>query len=230
MKKFILLFTVGLSSLYFSQTINALTDEGQEVVLFADKSWKFVNESDKIVLDKLPKNSEDFLKGKNATFLLKSKKINTGVYIDPTKWQFKNLAGNTIVDYQLVEKSGNGYGLFGSEKTNIANYTIYKDIILSNLKNSVLFFRLLKSEVRKVNGKEVLHLRYKANIQNLDFEYVGYYFISEQGLSQIVCYSSEKMFEEFLPGFMELMNGFVETDEKSSVYELPPPPMIKHKN
>ena len=236
MKKCLLLFTVSFSAIYFAQTFQAVTDEGKEVILFADKTWKFVNESDEAILNDLPENEDKFLKERSSTFLVKSKKINTGLYIDPKKWQIKTVDDSPLVDYQFAEKSGNGYGLFGSEKSNIANYTIYKDILINTLQKKVSFFKLLRSEIRTVNDKKVLFLRYKVNIQNLDFEYVGYYMITEQGLSQVVCYSSDKMFEEFLPGFMQFLNGFVEnyktstgsTVKETIEYSSPPPPMKKN--
>ncbi|WP_417430547.1 hypothetical protein [Halpernia sp.] len=229
MKKNLLLLAVSISSFYFSQNIKAITDDGQEVVLLADKTWKFVNESDEKALKTLNENPDVFNKNKSATFLVKSKRLNVGVYINPSKWSFKN-ATETALEYTFIQKDGNGYALSSANKSDIANYTIYKDIILNSLSKVAAFYRFIESDIRTVNGKKILYVRYKANVDNLDMEFVGYYFISDKGVTQLVCYSSEKRFEEFLPGFMELLNGFVETEEKESKFTSPPPPMTKPKN
>ena len=82
MKK-IFTLAVLLQSLTFIAQQRALTEDGKEVVLFDNGTWKFVNESDAKVLETIVTNNNVFEKTKTASFLMKSKKMDVGVYFDP---------------------------------------------------------------------------------------------------------------------------------------------------
>lgn len=81
MKKIFTFLFITIYSLSSSQ-VKALTEDGKEVVLFDNKTWRFVNESDEKTLDEIETNETAFVKSKESTFLLKSKKIEAGIYIN----------------------------------------------------------------------------------------------------------------------------------------------------
>jgi hypothetical protein len=58
--------------------IKALTDNGDEVLLNSDGTWKYINDST-YNANKIDTNKIDFLKSKEATFLVKSTKTNCGI-------------------------------------------------------------------------------------------------------------------------------------------------------
>ena len=80
------LFSILFSSISYSQ-ISAVTENGDEVTLFDDKSWAYKNEN---LSDKLSLTSSYpvYNYGTNSTFLVKSNKIKIGAQIDPKKWSF----------------------------------------------------------------------------------------------------------------------------------------------
>lgn len=230
MKK-IFTLAILLQSLTFIAQQRALTEDGKEVVLFDNGTWKFVNESDAKVLETIVTNNNLFEKPKTASFLMKSKKLDVGVYFDPKKWKLATQNISPHVEYFFTDR-GNSEGLFGfmmTEKVQIATLKNLKELIIENVNRNVDFFRLKESEYRTVNGMKVLYIRYAANTKGMDFEYAGNYYINSDGYAGVVGFSSQKMFENSFGAIQELINGIslVSKQEVSEAneYTSPPPPM-----
>ncbi|RXM37622.1 hypothetical protein BOQ62_21940 [Chryseobacterium sp. CH21] len=116
MRKIILSACILLSLSVQSQ-VKALTEDGKEVVLLDNKTWKFVNESDEKTLETIVTNEEPFEKTKESTFLVKSKNVDGGFYYNPKKWKIvKAPESATFVEYAFNNISNSTvYALFGSE-------------------------------------------------------------------------------------------------------------------
>ena len=233
MKK-IFTLAILLQSLTFIAQQRALTEDGKEVVLFDNGTWKFVNESDAKVLETIVTNNNLFEKPKTASFVMKSKKLDVGVYFDPKKWKLATQNISPHVEYFFTDR-GNTEGLFGfmmTEKVQIATLKNLKELIIENVKRNVDFFRLKESEYRTVNGMKVLYIRYAANTKGMDFEYAGNYYINSDGYAGVVGFSSQKMFENSFGAIQELINGIslVSKQEVSEANEYTsPPPLMKSK-
>ena len=208
MKK-IFTLAVLLQSLTFIAQQRALTEDGKEVVLFDNGTWKFVNESDAKALETTITNNNLFEKSRNASFLMKSKKLDVGVYFDPKKWKLATQNISPHVEYFFAERNSNdGYfGFMITEKVQIATLKNLKDLIIENVNRNVDYFRLKESEYRTVNGMKVLYIRYAANTKGMDFEYSGNYYINSDGYAGVVGFSSQKMFENSFGAIQELING-----------------------
>ena len=169
MKK-IFTLAVLLQSLTFIAQQRALTEDGKEVVLFDNGTWKFVNESDAKVLETIVTNNNVFEKTKTASFLMKSKKMDVGVYFDPKKWKLATQNISPHVEYFFAERNSNdGYfGFMITEKVQIATLKNLKDLIIENVNRNVDYFRLKESEYRTVNGMKVLYIRYAANKKGMN--------------------------------------------------------------
>ena len=169
MKK-IFTLAVLLQSLTFIAQQRALTEDGKEVVLFDNGTWKFVNESDAKALETTITNNNLFEKSRNASFLMKSKKLDVGVYFDPKKWKLATQNISPHVEYFFAERNSNdGYfGFMITEKVQIATLKNLKDLIIENVNRNVDYFRLKESEYRTVNGMKVLYIRYAANKKGMN--------------------------------------------------------------
>ena len=228
MKKIFLFAILFYSIPVFSQ-IKGLTEDGKEVVLFEDRTWKFMNESDDIALETIKLNSAIFEKDKKATFLIKSKKLNMGIYFNPKEWKVTSQSSSPYIEYMFnrinVEQQAIGFLL--TEKIQIPTYKNLKDIVIANIQRNADYFRLKESEYRTVNGLKVLYLRYVANTKGLDFEYMVYYNLEDDGYAGVTVFSAEKEFEKYLPVFQQFLNGLVAVEKGSEVieYRSPPPPM-----
>lgn len=201
-----------------AQVQKAITDSGKEVVLFDDKTWRFVHESDSAALETILTNATLYSRDPKATRAVNSSNLNVAVYHDPKKWSaVPNRLQNT--EYMFVGPN-HIFSTLTADKSRIPNLRIVKDIVLSNVRQAVDYFRLKESEYRTVNGKKMLYLRYIANLKGLDFEYAGYYFINDSGFAMVVAYTMQKDFDKNFAEIENFLNGFTEVK-----YQSPPPPM-----
>lgn len=200
---FIFLILVGFT---FSQ-IKAITENGDEVLLLADGSWKYTIEQEQE--PPIEENTQVYSKSKNSTFLLKSNKLNIGVWLDAKTWSFKKGESDAVNEYSFQKKSGDLYAMFISEKIQIPLDEL-KTVAIDNAKKVSTNFRLVKQEFRKVNGINVLMLQMSGNIKGIDFMYYGYYYSNENGTIQLITYTSEKLFKSYFNEIELFINGLVE--------------------
>jgi hypothetical protein len=204
---FLLLFCVSAKS-----QIKALTNEGRQVILFDNGTWKYDEDSSTGGMntdDTIKLNNTKFFKSKEASFLVKSKTTNVGVYIDPAKWAFRPKADNeTNPEYHFSLKTQDGFAMLISEKTEIS-LDAMKEVALSNAQKASLDARIVNSEYRTVNGKKVLCLEMKATIRGIKFVYYGYYYSDSTGTNQLLTYSSEALFTKAQKELDTFLNGMV---------------------
>lgn len=210
MKKiFFLLIGLSLNALIYAQT-RAVTETGDPVILYDNGTWKFENE-EVIEAKEIPLNPKEFFKNDNATFLIKSSKINLGFWIDPKKWLFKKAVDNPDAEYELQLKGEDLYGMIISEKMEIPIETL-KTIALENGKSVAPDLQIEREEYRVVNGLKVLLLQMSGNMQGIKFAYYGYYFSNSSGTIQFVTYTAKNLLEDYKKNSEELLNGIVEVE------------------
>lgn len=201
-----------------AQVQKAVTESGKEVVLFDDGTWRFVHESDSAALETIITNPAIYNRDPRATRIINSSNLNVAVYHDPKKW---TAAPNRLrnIEYLFVGPD-HIFATLTADKSRIPNLRIVKDVVISNVRQAVDYFRLKESEYRTVNGKKMLYLRYMANLKGMDFEYAGYYYVNDGGFAMVVAYTMQKDFDAKYPEIETFLNGLVEMK-----YEAPPPPM-----
>jgi hypothetical protein len=102
-------------------------------VRFENGTWKFTNDSDAKTLENIDTNPNAFVKDKSATFLMKSKGMNMGIYINPKEWVNYPTKINPAIEYTFLNKSADGeiVGMFTLEKLNIATLKNLKEVLIS---------------------------------------------------------------------------------------------------
>ena len=207
MKKICLfLLSLTLTASIYGQE-KAVTETGDEVVLYADGTWTYLTSSTSEVKE-IPVNKKNFKKPKNASFLLKSSRVNLGFWLDPKKWSFKKASNNEDAEYELQLKNGDLYGMIITEKVEVPLHTL-KDIAIQNGKAVAPDLKIVKEEYRNVNGTEVLLIQMNGTTQGIKFSYFGYYYSNSNGTIQFVTYTSQNLLEEYVDDCEELLNGFV---------------------
>ena len=235
MKKLIIT-TLILLSYQADAQIKAVTDEGKEVVLFDNGTWKFANESDAKVLENITTNETPFTKDKASTFLYRSKKVNAGVYVNPKIWKITDAFKTPVLEYAFVNSlNPNTFGLLVSENIEVGSLKNLKELVVISTQNRADYFKLKESEYRTVNGLKVLYLRYIANTKGLDFEYQTYAFLTDNGYCSLTSYAFAKYFDQNKAELDRFLNGLVEVKKAEGaqtveVYTSPPPAKIKSKN
>lgn len=202
---YIFLIFLTITSLSNAQ-IKAVTDTGDEVILYNDNTWKYVNDS--LVNTSITTNPKKFIKPTNATFLVKSKKVNVGVWLSTKEWKFENSGKNKPSEFTFKHRKQEIYGMLITEKANIPLENL-KEIALKNAKNAAPDAHLVAQEYRNINGIDVLMLQISGTIQGLSFRYYGYYYSSDEGTVQFISYTFKNLFKDYKPEIENLINGFV---------------------
>lgn len=96
-----------------------------------------------------------------------------------------------------------------SEKLQVPIETL-KAIAIKNAKSAASDIRVIKEEYRNVNGIQVLTMQMTGTIQGVRFTYYGYYYSNLNGTIQLVTYSGENLFNDYLADIELFINGFVE--------------------
>lgn len=208
---FLLLVLVHSSSISFAQK-KAITELGEEVVLFEDGTWKYQSK-EQTTEQKIATNDKKFVKNEKSSFLLKSSKFNIGFWIDPKTWTFKKGGKNEDAEYEMHLKDGDLYAMIITEKIEIPLETL-KTVAFENGKEAAPDLKIEKEEFRNVNGKTLLFLQMSGTIKGIKFTYYGYYYSNPNGTVQFITYTAQNMLSKYVGECEKLLNGFVELNEK----------------
>jgi hypothetical protein len=210
MKKTILTGLILIFAQLLNAQISAVTETGEEVILYEDGTWKFLNDSNSILDDTIIAiNKKEFIKNKNSTFLVKSKKLNIGIWINPKNWNFTKGTENDFYEFKFQKKGGDLFGVLIAEKTQIPIKNL-KNIVVNSAKSASPDIKVVKEEYRNVNGMQVLLLQMSGTNQGYRFTYYGYYYSNANGTIQLLTYTAENLFPQFLGDMEEFLNGLVE--------------------
>jgi hypothetical protein len=209
MKKLFLIPVISLLCISVNAQKKAITETGEEVILFDDGTWEYEN-GEAQVETTIPTNSKVFEKNKTSSFLLKSKKLNVGVWLNPKKWSFQKATDNPVAEYQFQLRNSDLYGMIITEQVEVPLETL-RAIAVENGKAAAPDLKIVKEEYRTVNGIKVLLLQMNGTTQGIKFSYYGYYYSNENGSVQFITYTSQKLIQTYFDECETLLNGLVET-------------------
>lgn len=207
MRKFTLLLILSCAGHLLNAQWKAVTENGDEVLLNENGTWKYVNEREEGPV--IAVNDRRFTKSKSASFLLKSSRHNTGFWLDPKKWSFTKAKNNEDAEYELQLKDGDLYAMIISEKVEIPLETL-RTIALSNCTASAPDAWIVNEEYRTVNDLQVLMMQINGTMEGIKFVYYGYYYSNSSGTVQFVTYTAQNLIESYRSECEELLNGLVE--------------------
>jgi len=210
MKKFLLLLSLTTGVYAGNAQTKAITDVGDEVLLYANGTWKYAGEKkhpsphDSL----MALNKTAFTRDKLATFLVKSKTINAGVYITPGEWEFEKSAPNAPSEYRFRLKALDSYAFIITEKVEVP-FENLRDMVLGNAQKRAIDVEMIKNEYRMVNGVKVLSLEYKGTVNGIHFIWFGYFYSSSAGTVQLVTGTVDNLFYPNYKTLENFLNGFV---------------------
>lgn len=186
----------------------AVTEKGDEVILYENGTWRYVNE-DASPSNAIPTNPTKFVKPSGSSFLLKSKRVNVGFWLNPRIWSFQKAEENADAEYELQLKNEDLYGMVIAEKVEIP-LTSLRSIAIENAKSVAPDLRIVKEEYRIVNGLKVLLLQMNGTMEGIKFTYYGYYYSNENGTVQFITYTAQNLMKSYRNECEDLLNGLVE--------------------
>lgn len=86
-----------------------------------------------------------------------------------------------------------------------------KKIALDNAKNAAPDAKIVKEEMKKVNGKDILFMQLQGTIDEIPFVYYSYYYTDSKLSLQFITYTSQDLLDEYKDDFQELLDGLVIT-------------------
>ncbi|NHB69903.1 hypothetical protein [Perlabentimonas gracilis] len=208
MKKIVLLSLLLISVQISYSQINAITERGDEVILYNDGTWKYLHE-DTVESSQVHINEKKFFKDEKSSFLVKSSKVNVGLWIDPKAWTFTKGTENDAHEYLYQKRGEDLYAMFISERVRIPVETL-KGIAVQNAKGVSPDIRVIREEFRNVNGVKVFMMQMSGTIQGMRFVYYGYYYSNSSGTIQLITYTGENLFEGYFDDIETFLNGLVE--------------------
>lgn len=188
--------------------INAVTETGDEVVLYENRTWRYLKDSLNTKVE-IPLNKAQFEKHRKSTFLVKSKNLNIGVWINPKIWSFEKAAETSAAELKFKKKGDDLYAMLVSEKMEIPIETL-KNVALNNAKKVSPDVKIITEEYRVVNGIKVLMMQMGGTIQGTKFRYYGYYYSNSSGSIQLIAYTGENLFDTYKKDIEQFLNGLVQ--------------------
>jgi hypothetical protein len=193
---------VAMSS--FAQ-IKAVTENGDEVLLYEDGSWGYIKET-KNHFDSIPTNEQHFKKAASLTFSIKSKVIPGSIFYNTSKWTMKKAESPS--EYTFTHKTQDVYGMFISEQIEIPIENL-RSLALQNAQEVAPNCEIVKEDFRMVNGKKVFFMQMNGTTQGIKFTYLGYYYSNQSGTFQFVTYTAQNLLAKAQAEMFELLNGVV---------------------
>lgn len=207
MKRFFAIGLVLYSYSYLNAQVKAVTDTGDEVLLYDDGTWKYTNEQVAEETE-IKVNDKNFTKDDKSSFVVKSSKVDIGIWINPKDWNFSKNSSNEDAEFQFQKKGEDLYGMLIAEKLQIPIATL-RDVALQNAKKVSTDMMVVQEEYRNVNGIKVLMMQMAGTIQGMRISYLGYYYSNESGTIQLLTYTGESLFNNYRRDIEIFLNGLV---------------------
>jgi hypothetical protein len=189
----------------------AVTETGEQVILYDNGTWKYESDStaDPSDTTTVRMNPKKFVKSQSASFLVKSNKaVPIGFWVNPKKWLFERGSG-TDREYNLQLKGEDLYAMLITERIIIPMETLKKAAI-QNALQATPDAQVLYEDYRMVNGLKVLCMQLKGTVQGIKFMYLGYYYSDGHGTVQFTAWTSENLWNSYRESATELLNGLME--------------------
>lgn len=211
LSKFFLLCVFSTINIISQAQIKAVTETGDEVLLSANGTWKYVEEIKNN--DTIPLSTVQYSKPTTANFLLRSKKTNAGFWLNAKHWNFEKSTDPGEYSFSLKENSSFG-AMVITEPLGMEINSLRK-FALENIQNASSKFNIIKEQYRYVNGLKVLMLECEAMVQGIDLDYFMYYYSDAVTTIQFLGYSPKTLTAKYKAAGEELLNGLVMLSDTS---------------
>lgn len=186
--------------------INAVTEDGYQIQVFEDGTWKYV---DSTLNEKrfIKENDSLFKVPQNSTLNISSQVLDIHFMLDDKEWYYIPSPTSDVSEYSFNNKTAEIYGLVISEKASIPLENL-RNIALINARDNVENLKVIKEEFRTVNDLKVLYLCFEGEVEKLSLRYNNYYYSGEDGIVQFITYAQKDIAIDHTDRIFNLLNGF----------------------
>ena len=207
-----LLLLTGLTALSYCSyaQMKATTTSGREVILLDNGKWHYADDSTAAdTSSAIGVNSRAYTKDKNADYLVKSKKLNIGVYLNQKEWINAKPGKTEDGEWNFTYKGHADLAAFMVTETAQIPLESFVDIAVINAQKTDPNAEITRKEYRMVNGVKMLCLQMSVTISKMDFTMVGYYYSNANGTVQLVATSMTNQFDKSRETLERFLNGLV---------------------
>jgi hypothetical protein len=185
--------------------LTATTADGRKVILRSDGSWKFTEAAKPAAA---PANVPSFTRPATATARVELITGKAALAYDPKKWRKDESDENNVT--ALVHSTGDGYAKIIAERIEMPLDAMRK-VAISNARDAAPDMEVVRDEMRRVNGVDVLCLEMRGQVEGIPIVYFGYYYTGKEGSIQLLTYTGQNLIDEYQKDFEELLAGFEKT-------------------
>lgn len=206
-KNLALAVSLALCGVAAQAQVKAVTETGEEVVLYSDGTWKSTAAPKPGWNTRL--DTLSVKKGEKSTFLVKGKKLKYGVWTNPKKWTFSTdkLPSAPSTEYFFRMKDGDAYTITVPEEVQV-DFEALSALGLKIAQAADPNARIVSEENRLVNGVLVKCVEMKVSVQGMGLYYIGYYYSGPEGIVRMLAFTSQNTITKYRKDMEELLNGF----------------------
>ncbi|WP_291874981.1 hypothetical protein [Chryseobacterium sp.] len=206
----------------------AVTENGAQLILYKDKTWKYANLKDREAFKNIAVNKKLFTKPTSADSLVSSERADGGVYLDTKKWKAYESDDIRFSEYQFTGPDASElYGYFYCINSKKENIEAIKNEAIGSILSSPNNSTLKKTEYRTVNGLPMFHMYYSKKIDGDRFDFLDNYFQTAYGYCHISGYTYSNLVAKNKEEIEKLINGLSKAEQVNKNQQAPvPPPQV----
>lgn len=132
--------------------------------------------------------------------------VGYDVAYDANRWSTKKNEDGVLSEYDFVHKDGDVYALVIPEKLSLSLEDL-KKVALENAKDVSADVTVVSEETKKINGKDILAIKFTATVQGIPFVYYGYLYSGDNQTVQFMSYTSKNLADQYAADIEKLLDG-----------------------
>ena len=191
--------------------IDAVTEDGYQVQLFEDGTWKYLD----ITLNekRFIKENDTLFKAPNTSKVsVNSDIVDIQVKLNTIDWSYAQSPNTEDSEFSFSNNYHDIYGLMIAEKSKIPIENL-RNIAIINARDNVKGLKIIQEEYRNVNNVKVLYVCFEGEVEKLSLRYNNYYYSGDDGVVQLITFAEKQVAIANEQNIFKLLNGFVKVQD-----------------
>lgn len=214
------LFTLFFSIIFlipaFAQ-IKAVTEKGDTIFVYNDGTWAFDDDEESLVKEEFNFLDEVLLIDTLSTKFTVNKKTNKEISTkydffkikyDKDKWKRVPPGGlNAEAEFAFLGVDKDIYCIVISEEIEVGQENLVKIARNMMAENTGSQIKVLKTELRNVNGTDIIRAVSRVNLNGLNLTFDTYNYSGSNGSVQFSTWTSTNLHEKYESEILDFLNG-----------------------
>lgn len=203
-------FLIFITQFAFGQEI-AVTERGDSIILFSNKTWEYKNNYDTDSLGSLTIKMNTSSFNKPLTSTKKVNGINNAYEIWYNQKDWKIIPAKTLnpkADVALQLLKGDAYAMLLYEEIEIPIENL-SQIAFDNAIKVASDMEMIDREYRVVNNKKLIWMRMDGTVQGMKISYYSYYYSNNKGSIQFLTFTGQNVINKYENVIEDILNGLI---------------------